>query len=230
MGVQALSDLHQLGHDVGRRGPVRVAHAHVDHVLAAATCGHLQLGGDVEDVGRQALDAGEIHGWAGVSGIPPRTDWPENQKSVILTKPATPGNSAPAGNHDSPWIMTLHLDNTAGINLITGYGADHVLINKVRHEGNLVVLAQSLLPGWAPGGFAGLTLADFEAILPLKPEILLIGTGRRQSFPNPALLRPLIETRIGFEVMDLAAACRTYNILVSESRAVAAALLFDPAP
>ena len=47
------------------------------------------------------------------------------------------------------------------------------------------------------------------------------------AFPSPALLRPLIEARIGYEVMDVAAACRTYNLLTSEGRKVAAALLFD---
>jgi len=124
--------------------------------------------------------------------------------------------------------MKLHLDTTSGINLITGYGADHVLVNKERQDGNLVVLAQKLVKDWAPGGFAGLTEADFAALAPLGVDIVLIGTGSRQRFPRHALLRPLIEARIGFEVMDLAAACRTYNILVSESRAVAAALLFDP--
>ena len=123
--------------------------------------------------------------------------------------------------------MKLHLDNASGINVVTGYGADHVFINKVRHDGNLVVLARRLVEGWAPGGFAGLTEADFATIPPLGADIVLIGTGARQRFPKPALLRPLIEARIGFEVMDLAAACRTYNILVSESRAVALALLFD---
>lgn len=126
--------------------------------------------------------------------------------------------------------MKLNQDTPAGINLITRYASDHILINQERHDGNLVVMADRLLPGWAPGGFEGLTSADFEALLPLNAEVVLIGTGRRQRFPNPALLRPLMDARIGFEVMDLAAACRTYNILVSESRAVAAALLFDPAP
>jgi uncharacterized protein len=126
--------------------------------------------------------------------------------------------------------MKLHLDKAAGINLISGYGADHVLINKVRHEGNLVVLARHLVEGWAPGGFGGLSEADFAAIAPLGADIVLIGTGARQRFPKPALLRPLIDARMGFEVMDLAAACRTYNILVSESRVVAVALLFDPVP
>jgi uncharacterized protein len=125
--------------------------------------------------------------------------------------------------------MKLHQDLTAGINLITGYGTDHVLINKERHDGNLVVLPERLVEGWAPGGFAGLAEADFAALVPLGADIILIGTGARQRFPKPALLRPLIDARIGFEVMDLAAACRTYNILASESRAVALALLFDPA-
>ena len=126
--------------------------------------------------------------------------------------------------------MKLQLDQTAGINLITGYGTDHVLINKERHDGNVVILPERLVEGWAPGGFAGLVEADFAALAPLGADIVLIGTGARQRFPKPALLRPLIDARVGFEVMDLAAACRTYNILASESRAVAVALLFDPAP
>lgn len=64
-------------------------------------------------------------------------------------------------------------------------------------------------------------------MLELAPEVVIVGTGARQRFPAPQLLRPLIEAGIGFEVMDLAAACRTYNILASEGRAVAAALLLD---
>ncbi|MDY0012178.1 MAG: Mth938-like domain-containing protein [Rhodocyclaceae bacterium] len=125
--------------------------------------------------------------------------------------------------------MKLRADQNKDINLITGYQADHVLINKLRQDGNLVVLADRIETGWAPGGFEGLAPEDFAALAALGVEIVLIGTGRRQRFPNPALLRPLMEARIGFEVMDLPAACRTYNILAAEGRAVAAALLFDPA-
>ncbi|WP_068807826.1 Mth938-like domain-containing protein [Thauera phenolivorans] len=124
--------------------------------------------------------------------------------------------------------MKLHLDNNANTNIITGYGEDHVLINKVRHEGNLLVTAGEVVGGWASGGFDALSADDFEAVRALGVEIVLIGTGRRQRFPAPVLLRPLIDARIGFEAMDLAAACRTYNILVGEGRSVAAALLFDP--
>jgi uncharacterized protein len=69
--------------------------------------------------------------------------------------------------------------------------------------------------------------ADLRRLLDFSPELVLLGTGPRQRFPRPALLRPLIEARVGFEVMDLQAACRTFNILVGEGRRVAAALLFD---
>jgi uncharacterized protein len=125
--------------------------------------------------------------------------------------------------------MKLHLDNIAGINVITGYGEDHVMINRERHEGNLVILPQRVLPAWCPGGFEALDAADFAAVLEHRPEIFILGTGAKQRFPHPAKLRPLIEAGIGCEVMDLPAACRTYNILAGESRIVAAALLFDPA-
>ena len=56
---------------------------------------------------------------------------------------------------------------------------------------------------------------------------MIFGSGQRLRFPPPALIRPLIERRIGVETMDTAAACRTYNVLAAEHRAVAAALLIE---
>lgn len=123
--------------------------------------------------------------------------------------------------------MKLHLDNNANANIITGYAADHVLINKVRHDGNLLLTATRIVSPWAAGGFAGLTSDDFAAARDIGMAIVIVGTGSRQRFPSPALLRPLIDARIGFEIMALPAACRTYNILVGEGRVVAAALMFD---
>lgn len=126
--------------------------------------------------------------------------------------------------------MKLYLDNNANTNVVTGYGDDHVMISKVRHDGNLLLTAKDIFTGWAPEATAdlrGLRAEDLAAATTLGAEILIVGTGKRQRFPQPALLRPLIEARIGFEFMDLAAACRTYNILVGESRAVALALLYE---
>ena len=61
----------------------------------------------------------------------------------------------------------------------------------------------------------------------LSPELVIFGSGSRLRFPKPALLQPLMTRRIGFETMDTAAACRTYNVLLAEGRAVVAALLFE---
>lgn len=126
--------------------------------------------------------------------------------------------------------MKLYQDSNANTNVVTGYGEDHVMISKVRHEGNVLVSAGRVLTGWAPdagGDLAGLREEDLDAARDLGAEILIVGTGRRQRFPQPHLLRPLIEARIGFEFMDFPAACRTYNILVGEGRAVVLGLLYE---
>ena len=75
--------------------------------------------------------------------------------------------------------------------------------------------------------FAQLAVEEVYAqTLALKPEVVLLGTGDKLRFPHPSLTRAFAEARIGIEVMDLQAACRTYNILMAEERKVAAALLF----
>ena len=125
--------------------------------------------------------------------------------------------------------MKLHLQGAAGLNLITGYGAGYVAVNGARHTASLLLTADTLLR-WAPASFAALNAGHFESALPLAPEILVLGTGARLQFPSPPLTRALVEARIGLEVMDTAAACRTYNILMGEGRRVAAALIIDPAP
>ncbi|MEK7361376.1 MAG: Mth938-like domain-containing protein [Pseudomonadota bacterium] len=122
--------------------------------------------------------------------------------------------------------MKLHLSNISGINLFTGYGEGYVMVNRQRHEQNLVVLRDRLVTDWQPAGFDELDAADFARLAEMKPEIVLLGTGGRLRFPRPELTRALIEARIGLEVMDIQAACRTFNILAAEERKVAAALLF----
>ncbi len=126
--------------------------------------------------------------------------------------------------------MKLHLDNPSSRNLVTGYGAGYVAINHRQYEANLILLPDRIVESWGAGGFEALAESDFEAIRTLGPEILLLGTGDRQRFPAPSLLRPLIEARIGYEIMDLPAACRTFNILMAEGRRVAAALLIEAIP
>ncbi len=123
--------------------------------------------------------------------------------------------------------MKLHLADTAGLNAITGYGTDHVLINGERHERALLVGPGFGPVPWSAGSFSALTAADFAAIVERAPEVALIGTGARLRFPPGELMLGFARARIGVEVMDTRAACRTYNILMGEGRLVLAALLFD---
>ncbi len=123
--------------------------------------------------------------------------------------------------------MKLHLSNTAGLNIVTAYGEGYIAINQQRYEGNVIVLPESVFTGWTTATPETLGEADMAELLGLGTEIVLLGTGNRLRFPPGALMRPFAPAGIGLEVMDLQAACRTYNILAAEGRKVAAALVFD---
>jgi len=113
----------------------------------------------------------------------------------------------------------------AGGNTFTGYGDDYVAVNGARRETSCIVLPERILD-WTVASFEQLRAEDFTVLETLGVDIVLLGTGARQRFPHPRLTANLAKAGIGVEVMDLQAACRTYNILVAEERKVAAALLF----
>jgi len=121
--------------------------------------------------------------------------------------------------------MKLHASAPGSAQVVTAYGDDYVTVSGVRYEESIVVLPDRVQP-WDARSFESLTEADFSALLQVGAEILILGTGAKQRFPHPRLTAPLARSGLGLEVMSLQAACRTYNILVSEERKVAAALLF----
>lgn len=121
--------------------------------------------------------------------------------------------------------MKLHASGLTHLNTFTGYGSGFVMVNEVRHDASLIVLPEALHP-WSAQDFATLTEEHFAQVAALCPEVVLLGTGDRLRFPHPRLTQALASARVGLEVMDLQAACRTYNILMAEERKVAAALLF----
>jgi uncharacterized protein len=88
-----------------------------------------------------------------------------------------------------------------------------------------VVIGGATLGPWPPGSPAAIDAAHLAQLLALDPEVVLIGTGARLVQPAPAALAEARARRIGVEVMDTAAACRTYNVLTSEGRRVVAGLL-----
>ena len=122
--------------------------------------------------------------------------------------------------------LKLHADTPTTQNTVTAYGPGFVEINRVRHTTNLIVTPDQVEP-WPVASFEALDTTTFERLRDLRSEVVLLGTGSRQRFPHPRLTRPLTDARVGLEVMDTQAACRTYNILAAESRKVAAALFVE---
>ena len=121
--------------------------------------------------------------------------------------------------------MKLHLTSAENNHLITAYGQGFVEINNQRYVHNLIVMADKLILDWQATDFASLTELHFTQIIDLKPEVVLLGTGEKHQFLHPKIIHNLTENGIPLECMTTAAACRTYNILMSEGRNIAAMLI-----
>jgi len=109
--------------------------------------------------------------------------------------------------------------------LIHGYDDGEIRVGAQTYQRSVILTYQRVIDDWRPQSKDELEAGDFELIKSLEMEIMLLGTGPTLSFPSPALTAPLLEAGIGVEVMDTAAACRTFNVLLSEGRPVVAALL-----
>ncbi|HVL55131.1 MAG TPA: Mth938-like domain-containing protein [Burkholderiaceae bacterium] len=121
--------------------------------------------------------------------------------------------------------MKLQSDDPTPHNQVTGYGAGWIEVNGERHQGSMILVPDAPVVRWAADRFEELAVEHFEVLAQRQPEVVLIGTGARHRFPHPRLTEPLARLRIGVEVMDTQAACRTYNILMAEGRRVVAALI-----
>ena len=123
--------------------------------------------------------------------------------------------------------MKLHNSQTQQYQTITGYDEGSVEINAITFRHSLLVLPEAAPLPWRVTGFDDLNALHFEAIAALRPDVVILGTGNRQRFVHPSLTESLTNQRIGVECMDSQAACRTYNILMTEGRKVALALIID---
>jgi uncharacterized protein len=125
--------------------------------------------------------------------------------------------------------MKLQPDKSNNLT-INAYGEGWIEVNGEKFSHSLIVssLAGARPVPWAVSRFEELRSTDFDALAISGLELVLLGSGQRLRFPQPAWLQALIEQGIGVETMDTAAACRTYNILASEGRKVMAALLQEP--
>ena len=106
---------------------------------------------------------------------------------------------------------------------ITGYDDAWVAVNQSTLNRSFLIGSQTLITDWQPQSIQALQPAHLEPLFAIGAEVILIGTGKNQQFPSPDIWKALVQHGVGFEVMTTAAACRTYNVLLSEARRVAAA-------
>ena len=124
--------------------------------------------------------------------------------------------------------MKLTDETIPGTNLVRAYSDHEIRVGETLLHASCVLRADKLIADWRPQTVADLTLADLDVLLTLDPEIIVLGTGARQRFPAHELIAHVLSRGVGFEVMDTGAACRTYNVLVSEDRRAVAALMLEP--
>ena len=98
-------------------------------------------------------------------------------------------------------------------------------VNERELRRSFLLSPEALVEDWRPRSVAELEAADMDAVLALEPSLVLLGSGASLRFPAPAVLARCLTRGIGIEVMDNAAAARTFNLLAGEGRRVVAAFL-----
>lgn len=122
--------------------------------------------------------------------------------------------------------MQLDLEKGSGI-VIRSFSAGKLHVNDQIIDRHVILTADEIVTDWAPALLDNLSITDFAAALERNPEVILFGSGLEQRFPNTQLITEIMRQGIGFETMDTAAACRTFNVLAAEQRRVVAALLLQ---
>lgn len=117
-----------------------------------------------------------------------------------------------------------HLHTTPETSADIAVVDDTVVRRQTLHH-SLVIMPERLITDWPPQSYDELDRSHFDMLADQRLEVLLVGTGARLRWPSASILAGVMDAGFGIEVMDTGAACRTYNILMSDQRRVAAALL-----
>ncbi len=121
--------------------------------------------------------------------------------------------------------MQFNLDTTTGLS-IRSYSPGRLQLGDEALTSPVIISStRVIITDWAAPVITELRLDDLQPALDEKPELILLGTGNRHLFPPARVVADILRQGIGFECMNTGAACRTFNVLVSESRQVAAALI-----
>lgn len=132
--------------------------------------------------------------------------------------------TAPNSSFEAP-DLKLQPEQADGVNIVSSYDDAGVTINGQTWRCSVLLPYQGTVAAWPVPSMAELTSAHIDEITALDPELVILGSGPKLKFASPAVLQPLMARRIGVETMDTRAACRTYNILVSEGRRAVAILM-----
>ena len=121
--------------------------------------------------------------------------------------------------------MQLIHDRAEGYFFIRAIRRDAVVVIDRELRSSFLIAPDRVIETWPVTSIDGLDATAVQGILDQEPEVAILGTGRRQQFPDKSILLPLLRRGIGVEVMDNSAAGRTYNLLAAEGRKVVAAFI-----
>jgi uncharacterized protein len=121
--------------------------------------------------------------------------------------------------------MRFTQDLADGTNVVRAYTDGGIRVGETVLRGGVILSASQLQPFPEVRTAEDWSAGHVELICGWKPQVVLLGTGRTQQFPDPGFGARFLRVGIGFEVMDTGAACRTFNVLVSERRDVVAMLV-----
>ena len=121
--------------------------------------------------------------------------------------------------------MKLSSDSNPNTLLVRSYGKGFFVVNDERFATSILLSPDRLYPCEGVHCLADIDSGVLARISELDPEVLLIGTGAMHHLPDVEVLIRLSRLGAGVEVMRTDAACRTFNVLVSEDRRVTALLM-----
>lgn len=121
--------------------------------------------------------------------------------------------------------MEFNLELPQNQFFIRSVSEEGICVHKDYYTSPFIISGERIVPDWGVGSIDDINEENLQKIFDLQPEVILIGTGKTQVFLPPATQVHFFRRNIGFEVMTTDAACRTFNVLVSEGRHVVAALL-----
>lgn len=121
--------------------------------------------------------------------------------------------------------MDLSLDQADGYLLVRRVGAQSITLIDRELSSSFLLAPDKAIENWGISNASQLDADHVDALLNLQPELVILGTGERQRFPAAAFMAGFLRQNVGIEVMDNAAAARTYNLLAGEGRRVIAGFI-----